>query len=98
MKSYFKNKTETDKTEELREELTEFVREISDTEDDPNRFAAAVLLIFSRSQKARNDLCEKAISGDLSEKQMEELRKYFEDELVKFEEFAEKMSGSDNRA
>lgn len=97
MKSYFKNKTETDKTEELREELTEFVREISDTEDDPNRFAAEVLLIFSRSQKARKDLCEKAISGDLSEKQMKELRKYFEDELVKFEELAEKMSGSENR-
>lgn len=76
--------------EGMSERLTELAEETRDTPDDPNRYAAEMILLARKSQGVRNGLCRAALDGRLSEEEMRAVCLYLEEELKRLTEFADK--------
>lgn len=97
MRSYFRGKNGAGGKRNWEDELEDYIREISDDEEHPDRFTAKIMLLDRQSHKIRMRLCEAAIAGEFSERQMKEISDYFENELAKIEELVKKINGCDKK-
>lgn len=89
----FGDKNKQRKPKDIGKELEDFAKEIKDDQDDPDRYAAEMLLLMRRSQEVRRTLCEGALDGEFTEEKLIEICRYFEKELSEIEKFAEKING-----
>lgn len=89
----FGDKNKQRGSKDIGKELEDFAKEVSDDPNDPDRYAAEMLLLMRRSQEVRRALCEGALCGEFTEEKLIEICGYFEKELSEIEEFAKKVNG-----